>query len=330
MTGLCVAAGAAVPPTPRLVGQAPAAGAAPVEVVTEVANLRFHSAFWPNLHHTLYAAAWDRRGSGRRLAGRLPEPLTGELSADERSAWEAAIAYYDRELASRDLLFDNRMSGSIRRALIASGDTLDSRLESAHREALEKAAPTYRKYWWPSHDRANRAWIADVARRTLEIAKDVTPRLVALYRTPWFAEPVRVDIVRVASWQGAYTMVGPAHATIASGDPDATGWNGVEVVYHEVSHALVLRIQDMIENEARPAGKHPGTLWHALQFVMTGEVVREALAARTIDFVPYVYRIGLIDRAWSTFKGPLEREWMPYVQGKISLEEAVKRLVAAI
>jgi hypothetical protein len=86
----------------------------------------------------------------------------------------------------------------------------------------------------------------------------------------------------------------------------------------------------MIEAEARTAGKQPGTLWHALQFVMTGEVVREALAARKIDFTSYVYRTGLIDRAWSTFRQPLEREWMPYIHGKISLEDAVKRLVSAI
>jgi len=77
-------------------------------------------------------------------------------------------------------------------------------------------------------------------------------------------------------------------------------------------------------------GMRPGTLWHALQFVTTGEVVREALAARKIEFVPYVYRTGLIDRAWRAFKAPLEREWMPYVHGKIPLDDAVKRLVAAI
>jgi hypothetical protein len=299
-------------------------------VVAEVANLRFHSAFWPNLHHTLYVAAWDRRASGRRLAGTFPEPLTGDLTADERAAWDAAVAYYDRELASLDLLFSNRMAGPIRRAVIEAGDTPGGGLEAAHREALDAAAPVYRKHWWPIHDRANRAWIADVIPRTQDIAKDVTARLAALYQTPWFTEPVRVDIVRVGNWQGAYTMNRPTHVTIASGDSDAAGWNGVDVVFHEVSHTLILRIQQLIEDEARTTGKKAGTLWHALQFVTTGEVVREALAARKIDFTSYVYRTGLIDRAWSTFRKPLEREWMPYIQGKISLEDAVKRLVAAI
>lgn len=313
--------------------QGPAVPPPKSDVVAEAANPRFHSAFWPNLHHTLYAAAWNRRPANageRRLAGTLPEPLTGPLTPEERAAWDGAVAYYDRELASRDLLFDERMSGRIRRTIIAAGDSLGDGLEGAHREALEAAAPIYRKYWWPAHDRANRAWISDIAPRIEDIAKDVTARLATLYRTPWFTEPVRIDIVRVANWQGAYTMVEPAQVTMASGDPDAAGWGGVDTVFHEVSHALVRRIQQQIEEEARRAGKRAGTLWHAVQFVMTGEVVRQALAKRNIEFVPYVYRTGLIDRAWGSFKGPLEREWMPYVHGKISLDDAVKRLVAAI
>jgi hypothetical protein len=325
--GFIIALGISSAPAPH-----PSQAAAPSgrDVVAEVASLQFHSAFWPNLHHTLYVAAWDRRASGRRLAGTFPEPLTGDLTPDERAAWEAAVAYYDRELASLDLLFSNRLAGSVRRAMIEAGGTPGGNLEAAHREALGAAAPVYRKYWWPIHDRANRAWIADVAPLTKEIAKEVTARLASLYQTPWFTEPVRVDIVRAGNWQGAYTLNRPTHVTIASGDSDASGWNGVDVVFHEVSHTLILRIQHLIEAEARAAGKQPGTLWHALQFVMTGEVVREALAARKVDFTSYVYRTGLIDRAWGTFRQPLEREWMPYIQGKISLEEAIKRLVAAV
>lgn len=325
--------GAAPPKAPDRLAQGPAVSLPKSDVVAEAANLRFHSAFWPNLHHTLYVAAWDRRSAGgdqRRLAGSLPEPLTGALTPDERAAWDAAVAYYDRELASHDLLFDDRLSGPIRRAIVEAVDLPGEGLDTGHRGVLAAAAPIYRKYWWPLHDRANRAWIADIAPRTGEIAKDVTARLAALYGIPWFTEPVRIDVVRAGSWSGAYTMVEPTHATIASGDPEAAGWAGVDVVFHEVSHALIRRIQRLIEEEARVAGKRPGTLWHALQFVTTGEVVREALAARKIEFVPYVYRTGLIDRAWRAFKAPLEREWMAYVHGEISLDDAVKRLVAAI
>jgi hypothetical protein len=105
-----------------LAAQTPPRDAGPV---AELSNLGFHSDVWMNLHHTLYAAAWAGRpeaGTPRALAGRLPAPLDAPLTAEERRAWDAAVAYYDRELAARDLLFDRGMM-SIKRALVARSRT---------------------------------------------------------------------------------------------------------------------------------------------------------------------------------------------------------------
>src|SRR4051812_2614861 len=76
------------------------------EPVVVVASLALHSAFWPNLHHALYGSAWARRPKtgARRLMPDLPAPLTAPLSAEERGVWDAAVDYYDRTLADRDLL----------------------------------------------------------------------------------------------------------------------------------------------------------------------------------------------------------------------------------
>ena len=117
-----------------------------------------YSAFWPNLHHVLWAEAWGRRPpSEENAAGVLPEPLRADLTADERRAWDAAVAYYDAEIADLHPLFEMR---SIRKAMIAAGvEQPAAGLEPAHREVLIAAAPVYRKYWWPAHDAANRAWL---------------------------------------------------------------------------------------------------------------------------------------------------------------------------
>src|SRR5687768_3127424 len=76
------------------------------EPVVVVAQLEFHSAFWINLHHLLYGAAWERRPDDgrRRNIPDMPAPLPSTLSGEERAAWESAVDYYDRTLASRDLL----------------------------------------------------------------------------------------------------------------------------------------------------------------------------------------------------------------------------------
>ena len=70
------------------------------ELVLEQHSFRVYSAFWPNLHNVLWAEAWaGRPSSADKAAGSLPEPLTGNLTAEERKAWSAAVTYYDREMA---------------------------------------------------------------------------------------------------------------------------------------------------------------------------------------------------------------------------------------
>jgi hypothetical protein len=309
-----------------------AGATATAERVQETSGFAFYSAFWPNLHHTLYAATWTRRPhtTARPKAGPLPEPLEGALTADERAAWEAAIAYYERELADRDLLFDYEMA-TIKQVVAAAGETLPEKgLPAGLREVLLKAAPVYRRYWWGMHDRANRAWIADVAPRVATLAPEITPRLAKLMQTPWFAQPVRVDVVRVGNSQGAYTSLRPTHITVSSGESNDQQWSGAEILFHEASHALIRPIIESIDAAGKTSGKQTGDLWHVVLFWTVGDLVREALEQRKIAYSPYIYATGLFQRAWPQFEVPVEKEWAPYVAGKISLNEAVTKLVATI
>jgi hypothetical protein len=162
-----------------------------------------------------------------------------------------------------------------------------------------------------------------------EVAPEITRRLAELYRTPWFTSGVRVDVVRAGIAQGAYTSNEPAtHITISSGNSSYSSWASVEMLYHEASHGLIDQISRRIREEAH--GKDVRNLWHVVLFYSAGEVVRQALAARKIDYVPYLYATGLLDRAWPQFRGPVEREWQPYIDGQVTLETAVTRLIAAI
>ena len=47
-------------------------------------------------------------------------------------------------------------------------------------------------------------------------------------------------------------------------------------------------------------------LWHVIQFYLTGAAVQDVLAARGIAYTPYMYSSGLIDRAWSRYRKPVE------------------------
>jgi hypothetical protein len=301
---------------------------APGQPVAEVAALRFHSDVLMNLHHTLYAAAWARRpeaGTFRALAGALPAPLDAAMTEEDRRIWSSAIDFYDKQLADRDLLFGRGMM-ALKGALV-DGDLASDAVGPELRDVLTRALPVYTRSFWPGHDRANRAWISSTADRMREVAPDVIVRLEKLYAEKWPTVPVRVDIVWVGNRQGAYTTVDPPHVTISSGDPENGGWTGIETAFHEVSHVLVLPLQSRLTRALGDRAGDHRVLWHVIQFYVTGAAVRQVLKARGIDYVPYMYSTGLFDRAWGRYRALVERNWQPYVDGKVSLDVAIAETV---
>jgi hypothetical protein len=298
--------------------------------VAEVSRLEFYSSFWLNLHHTLYAAAWATRpeaGTLRARAGGLPSPLDAALSPEERRAWDAAVEYYNRELANRDLLFDQRLSRM--KPFLARGDIAAMAVGDDLRRVLREVEPVYRRHYWQKHDAINRAWIDETVKGLREIGGEVIAKLERFYGVRWFEEPVRVDAVWIANRQGAYTTTQPTHAVIASGDPGHKGWASVEIVFHEVSHQLVYPLEAEIATALGDAIKEHRDLWHVVQFYLTGTAVQQVLRTRKIEYTQYLYQ-GLLDRAWPQYRDLLDKVWRPYTQGAITREEAVRQTVAEL
>jgi hypothetical protein len=305
---------------------------APAEVVFEQPPFTVLSAFWPNLHHVLWAEAWRRRPpTEENAAGPMPEPLTASLTADERTAWEAAVAYYDAEVADLHPLFE---MSSIRKAMIAAGPAealAKADLEPPHRQVLAAAAPVYRKYWWPAHDAANRAWVVDPMARVKALTPAVPERLAALLGSPWLTGRVRLDVVRVANREGAFTAIDPppAHITISSSAPNNRDWTTAEILFHESAHPMAFPLIDAFAVELRSQRKTSRDLWHVALFYMTGDVVRQTLASRGVAYEPYMYKTGLFNRAWPHLRTPIETHWKPYVDGQVSRQVAIRNVVAA-
>lgn len=198
----------------------------PGEVFLEQPPFALHSAFWPNLHQSLWAES-----SG------LAPALEGDLSSAERTAWATAVAYYKEEIADLHPLFE---MGPIRKIMLSAATDLPADgLKPAHRQALSAAAPVYRKHRWPTHDRTNRAWAADPMAKVAQLTPGVPDRIARLYGAPWFTSTVRVDVVPIASREGAFTSIdpAPAHITISSATPTVTGWIAAEILFHEHTHS---------------------------------------------------------------------------------------------
>ena len=124
----------------------------------------FHSdEFWLNLHHFLYVlgrAENKTRDSARSAVVNAPkdeEQGLAKLSEAERVIWREAVSFYAKDLSKKDAVFDEPLP-AITNALAQAGGAKSLEKASVGPEiasVLERAAPIYRKSWWPAHHAAN-------------------------------------------------------------------------------------------------------------------------------------------------------------------------------
>jgi hypothetical protein len=195
----------------------------------------FHNNMWLNLHHFI-------RAVGRGM------PAPGELTADERVTWDAAVAFYRDRYVNRDPVFDDGMV-HIKNALRAyeSRDSIaDAAIDPELRSTLERIAPIYRKYWWPAHRASNASWIEAALPLIRDHGAALSARVAAAYGAMWPGEPIPVDLSIQAGPVGAYTTSPPTHTTISSTDPGYQGLGALEILFHEPSHAWGRTLQSSI------------------------------------------------------------------------------------
>jgi hypothetical protein len=326
----------------------PPAGLAAQQVDSSFGPLpvfELHSGFWMNMHHFLYQLAREKRD---KRTGNANSPNSPRLNETERRDWDAAVAYYAANFANKDLLFSTELVllknqlGDFEDCDELSGakkKTCDAGLPGNITPVLDSVAPIYRKYWWPEHDRANRKWIAGVSPLVRNKGLELAERLAEIYQTKWPTEKIRVDVTAYANWAGAYTTLDPLRVTISSTDPGNQGSVALEVLFHEASHSIAEPVQAAIIRECRQRDKPiPRDLWHALIFYTTGEVVRPVMNSAaaggngggpSADYTPYAVREGLYKRGWDEYLKLLNRFWQPYLDSKVTFDDAIARMVSA-
>jgi hypothetical protein len=269
----------------------------------------FHNNFWVNLHHSLYEKA----------AAKSNEP------ADSKE-WNAAVEYYRREVVKNDLL--NGEMSAINDWLSKLGDAQSLKTSGLRPElvaVLESAAPVYKTRWWPSHLRANQDWIAAATPLIAKYGGALTKQLAAAYETEWPKEPIRTDVSAYAGWAGAYTATHPTHITVSSTDAGYQGEASLEMLFHEASHAIIGKIENALSAELKSQNKlfQRHGFWHAVLFYTSGELTRRLLDG----YVPYAIKNGLYDQGWRGALPVLEKDWKPYLDGKIDLPTATRLMV---
>jgi hypothetical protein len=298
------------------------------------AHFDFHSNFWVNLHHFLYVTARARSGlDASRPAVTVALVDTagfGALSASEQEAWQAAVAYYRSSVATRDVLFDpgmvsiNNQLASLADAQSPAGTSIDAPLAAV----LSSAAPVYRKLWWTRHDAGNRAWIAEMQRMLGMYGDSLATQEARAMQTPWQSTPVRVDVTAYANWAGAYTSNKPAHITVASAIAANQGEQGFEILFHEVLHTMAYPLLYGLDSAFKTAGKPmPRDPTHPFIFYTAGALTQRAIPGH----VTYGEKNAIWTRVPDYRKAYplLQQTWQPYLDGQITLHEALRRYAEA-
>ena len=284
-------------------------------------TFRFQSGFWINLHHFLFQRAVERPAEKTAVPSKLAPAQTQD--------WSKALTHYREQFEGKDLL--DRDMAVIKNALGDAGNarSLDATgLDKGLVDALEMAAPVYRAVWWTAHDRSNRSRIERLIPLIARHEDRLKVRLSEIYRTEWPGPNIQTDVVFHANWAGAYTTLYPTRITVSSEDAGEPRPESLETLFHEASHAMIERVQASISQRTRSLGMllPRKSLWHAVLFYSTGEVVRE----RIPGYTPYALKHGLWERAWPAHLDVLEREWKPYLEGNRRFEAAIEALVDAL
>jgi len=269
----------------------------------------FHSSFWINLHQFLSIQADSK----------TPEAV-------DSPEWQSALEIYRSEIVPKDSLGTTLATLNYALSLAGDSEKLPDSIDPKVAAALTKAAPIYRRQWWTKHHESNLAWIAALQPRLAKYGDAMQRDISAAWQTPWLTAAIRVDVCAFAGINGAYTTDEPApHITINSTEESYRGDAALEMMFHESSHLFDEKVNSAIERErvARNVLMKRRRFGHAVLFYTAGEIARRHLDGYT----QFAIRYGVFENGWPGALPVLEKDWKPYLDGKTSLEEAIKAMM---
>ena len=292
----------------------------------------FHTdEFWLNLHHFLYVLgrAENKETDAAREAvvdaPRDQERGLEKLSEKDRKIWREIVTTYATGTSKQDIVFNEPLP-ALTHALARAADAeslKQSEIYPVVANALELAAPIYRKAWWPKHREANRSWHKATQTLVEQHGAQVLAFITNAYKLEWPAAGFPVHVSAYTNWAGAYSTRGDL-LVVSSLSPNNQGAYALETVFHEGMHQWDREVFEALRQQAIKLNKFfPRGLSHGLVFFTAGEAIRRVVPGH----VRQADMIGIWQRGLRQFKVPLEEIWKPYLDGKGTREEAFAELI---
>ena len=305
---------------------------ASAQLLNETPSFRYSTnAFWLNLHQFLYVLgrahsnAPDATKSA--VATALPDEERGlkNLRPDELAAWNRSVELYVKGLSSLDAELDETLiSAAQDLANAADAPSLipTTRIDRSTREALEIAAPLYRKTFWPTHYAANQRWQAGMERALAGHQRSLMAFLSRAFGLSWPRDGALIHVAAYANSAGGFGVPGPL-VIMSSVAPEMRGAVAIETMYHEVLHRWDDSLQRRLQLAA--AGKKvtlDDWLAHALVTYTAAEAVRRV--------VPSHVSIAETNRLWvgrERLRQAVISGWKPWLDGKGGSQDAIENVV---
>ena len=296
---------------------------------------------WLNLHHYLYVLGRAHSGAPDRLRSAVASAPDDErvgltqLTDAERATWAALVDRYAKGLSQQPSMFQDPLA-AMTLSLSGTGDGATFPVTTwpvVDRETLERAAPLYRKAWWPRHREMNARYIADLQRSIDKDGPAIVAFLSRAYGLEWPDRPYPTHVVAYSVWQGAFSYTGRLMILSSNTNPQNDRWYPLEAVFHEAMHQWDDRVDAVLCAAGVARGVSvPADLSHALVFYTAGEAIRRLHP----EHVPMVDAFGIWGGTLSGGRGAakrlqpiIEEIWKPWLAGRGTRNEAIAALVSA-
>jgi hypothetical protein len=306
------------------------------EKIDETMYFEFHSNYLMNLHHFLvkkgFQLSKEEKDPAKQFDLLFVNDLKTPVKPETKTKVMQAIQFYADSICPKNLLFDPNLT-QFKYDLEACTVLTDLKAKEPIKgtvDAIEKASRFYAEFFWQEQDKKNRAYVTNLIKQVKQIEKAVIDSSSKYYGYKHNGKKFRVDLVDYATFYGAYTTTEPyINAVISSTDKRHEGTQGVEIVFHEVSHGMIDKVFEAQEKISKELGKEVDhNVWHTILFYSSGTFVKNELAKQGVTHELYIYKNNLakIPGVQKTIDA-IVQYWQPYLDGKSDMEAAVRSIL---
>jgi hypothetical protein len=304
--------------------------------IAETTYMELHSNYLVNLHHFIFNKAMHYRfykNENQKQFDKLFAEIKTKVEETTKREVMIAVKFYADSLSTKNMLFDEELTDfkiSLQQSL--TFDQLKIIAKSPQIvTAMQKADAFYQKYYWSEQDKKNRDFVLSKIKTIKSIESDVMANCSKYYQYDFDGKKFRIDLTDYATFFSAYTTTEPyVSAIISSTTQKHEGTQGIEVIFHEISHDMidsVFIMQQKICTFRNLAFDH--NVWHSILFYSTGMFVKTALAKLGVDHELYLIKNKITDFNPEVKKmmNTIIDYWQQYLDGKISMQSAMEHIL---